>query len=245
MLMRATPKILTVALRRFDLKFHPTQTSNSRSMIACRVPLALLALTALFAACRKPAVETYRVPKEPTAQTPTPASPHTAGASTSAAPGGNAMANTPVATASGSGLTWTAPAHWKTKTGSAMRKGSYALTADGVTGEADMSITAFPGDVGGDLANLNRWRGQLQLPPVGQAEFDAQTQHLDRNDLHMTVVDITGKGQDGSPHRTLGAMVPHGGATWFFKLQGPEPIVAKEKTAFMAMLDTIKPAAAK
>ena len=107
--------------------------------------------------------------------------------------------------------------------------------------EADMAITAFPGDVGGDLANLNRWRGQIGLPAVGQAEFDRETQHLDRNGLHMTVVDIVGTGANAQ--RILGAMVPHQGATWFFKLSGPDALVAGQKKAFLALLDTIKPAA--
>ena len=107
--------------------------------------------------------------------------------------------------------------------------------------EADMAITAFPGDVGGDLANLNRWRGQIGLPAVGQAEFDRETQHLDRNGLHMTVVDIVGTGANAQ--RIIGAMVPHQGATWFFKLSGPDALVAREKVAFLALLDTVKPAA--
>ena len=37
------------------------------------------------------------------------------------------MANTPVATASGPGLTWSAPSHWKAKPASAMRKGSFVI----------------------------------------------------------------------------------------------------------------------
>lgn len=206
-------------------------------MIARCVPPALLALTALLTACGKPAVETYRVPKEaaPVASLP-------AMGGTMAAPGGNAMADTPVATANGAALSWTAPAHWKPKPGSAMRKGSYAVTREGIAGEADLSITAFPGDVGGDLANLNRWRSQIQLPPITQADFESSTQHVDRNDLHMTVVDIASSGADAQ--RILGAMIPVGGATWFFKLMGPEALVAQEKAAFTAFLDTIKPAPA-
>jgi hypothetical protein len=149
------------------------------------------------------------------------------------------MAGTQVATATGAALAWTAPAHWTAKTGSLMRKGSYAIKGDG--GEADMAITAFPGDVGGDLANLNRWRGQLQLPPVGQPEFAAATQHADHNGLHMTVADLAGTGANAQ--RILGAMVPYSGATWFFKMTGPEALVAREKAAFLAFLATVKPAA--
>ena len=151
------------------------------------------------------------------------------------------MANTPVATATGGDLTWKAPEHWKTKQGSAMRKGTYVATGDG--GEAELAITAFPGNVGGDLANLNRWRGQIKLPPVSEAEFESNVQRLERNGLKMVVVDIVGTGPSGKPERMLGAMVPHGGATWFFKMQGPDALVAKEKAAFMSLLDTVKPGA--
>lgn len=209
----------------------------------CRLTFpALVTLSLLAAGCQKEEVTAYRIPKEaapPHAHGPAQAAPGTAG-SAPAAPGAQAdMAGTPVATAGGANLQWTAPAHWAAKAGSAMRKGSYAIKGDG--GEADMAITAFPGDVGGDLANLNRWRGQIGLPPVGQAEFESSTQHLDRNGLHMTVVDIAGTGANAQ--RILGAMVPHGGATWFFKLTGPDALVAKEKPAFVAFLDTIKPPA--
>ena len=216
-------------------------------MIAPRASLAVFTMALLLSSCRKPAVESYRAAKDPVATAPEagaatmPAPPNAAPGAAASAPGGNAMANTAVATASGTGLTWTAPAHWIVKSGSAMRKGSYTVKGEG--GEADMSITAFPGDVGGDLANLNRWRGQIGLPPVSQAELESTTQHLDRNGLHMTVVDIAGTG--ATAQGILGAMVPHEGATWFFKLTGPAALVAKEKAAFAAFLDTVKPSAAK
>jgi hypothetical protein len=121
-----------------------------------------------------------------------------------------------------------------------MRKATYSVPGEG--GEAELTITAFPGDVGGELANLNRWRSQLQLPPIGQAELGSAAQRIERNGLRLTVVDIAGSG--ASPQRILGAMIPHDGSTWFFKLgPGPDKTVAKEKSAFTAFLDTIKPAA--
>lgn len=229
---------------RFDLNFPPNTSTNS-PLMNTRTPLLAAAMVILLgAACRKQDVTVYRVPKElAPAQSAPAAAPQGTSADASGAPhaAGTSgdMANTAVATATGAALTWTAPASWTAKTGSSMRKGSYAVKGDGA--EADMAITAFPGDVGGDLANLNRWRGQIQLPPVGQAEFEAATQHLDRNGLHMTVVDVAGTGANAQ--RILGAMVPFAGATWFFKLIGPDALVAKEKAAFMAFLDTIKPAA--
>ena len=212
-------------------------------MIARTVSPALLALTTLLTACNKPEVQSYRVPKETTGASAAAAgssvsgnAPAAPGAGGAAAPDGNSMAGTSVATAGGPGLTWTAPSHWQAKPGSAMRKGSFAISGDG--GEADVSITAFPGNVGGDLANLNRWRGQIQLPPISEGEFEAAAQRIERNGLRMTVVDLVGTVDNAQ--RILGAMIPHGGATWFVKVTGPDALVAREKTAFMAFLDTIK-----
>ena len=208
-------------------------------MNARRATLALVASSLLVSACRKQEITTYRVPKEAQPAAAPAATPAAAPAMPPMAGGGSNMANTAVATAGGSGLGWTAPAAWTAKPTGAMRKGS--STIKGAEGEGDLSITAFPGDVGGDLANLNRWRGQIQLPPVAQSEFEAATQHLDKNGLHLTFVDLVGTG--ATPQRILGVMVPFEGATWFFKLMGPDKVVAQEKTAFLQFIETIKPAA--
>ncbi|OHE88954.1 MAG: hypothetical protein A3G75_13035 [Verrucomicrobia bacterium RIFCSPLOWO2_12_FULL_64_8] len=151
--------------------------------------------------------------------------------STMPAAAGAGMAATPVPTASGPALTWTAPASWKTKTGSAMRRGSYAVP--GPEGEGDLSITAFPGDVGGDLANINRWRGQVGLPPVADVAGGAQT--IEAGTLKMLLVDAANNG-----NRILGTIVSRPGETWFFKLAGPDALVAREKPAFVAFLQTVK-----
>jgi len=151
------------------------------------------------------------------------------------------MAGTPVPTAAGAGLAWTAPADWKPKPASAMRKGSYAVPGDGGA-EADLSITAFPGDVGGEVANVNRWRNQLQLPPLSEADVAAVVTRVEHNGLTFTFVDVASAGAE-HPQRIVGAMVPFEGATWFFKLLGPATAVAQAKPAFEKFLATVKPSA--
>jgi hypothetical protein len=197
------------------------------------LPFTVVALL-LLSACRDPKVASYRVPKEKDTVMPPAAAAATAPANAPRA----TMANTAVTTADGPGLAWTAPAHWAAKPASAMRKGSYAITGEaGAT--ADLSITAFPGDVGGDLANVNRWRGQVQLPPLAAADLATATTHLDYNNLHLTFVDLTGNGPAGA-QRVLGAIIPVNGATWFFKLSGPVALVTREQAAFAAFLKTIR-----
>jgi hypothetical protein len=141
------------------------------------------------------------------------------------------MTSPSVPTVTDQPLVWTAPAGWAAKAASSMRKGSY--TIDGPEGAGDLSITAFPGDVGGNLANVNRWRGQLQLPPV--ADLAGAVQPLEANGLHMLVFEGANNG-----NRMLGVIVPRPGETWFFKLKGPDALVAREKPAFLEFLKTVR-----
>lgn len=184
-----------------------------------------LAIPFLLGGCRESKVESYRVKKDPE-----PAA-ITAKAAPAAAP---SMASTPVATAEGAGLSWTAPASWTSKAASSMRRGTFVIKgADGT--EAELAITAFPGDVGGDLANVNRWRGQLSLPPIPAGELEAALSRFTANGLNFAVVDLS-----AGPQRILGAIVPHAQSTWFFKLTGPDALVTREKPAFLAFLQTVR-----
>ena len=146
--------------------------------------------------------------------------------------GGAAMNSIPVATDGSASLVWQARADWQNKPGNAMRKGSYAV------GAAEVAITAFPGDVGGVLANVNRWRGQVGLDPLEEAGLAQATQALDSNGLHFVVVDAGPASAGGQ--RILAALLPWQGSTWFFKLTGPDDAVAAAKPAFLSFLRTVK-----
>jgi len=196
-----------------------------------RWPVLLLVLPFGLASCREAQVATYRIPKEN--DTPPPAAAAATPATMAADTGGLVVASTDAG-----GLTWTAPATWKAKPGSAMRKGSYTIGTEGGP-VADLAITAFPGDVGGDLANVNRWLGQLGRPPIAVAELAGVLTPLSGAGVAMQVVDLAG-GTADAPQRMLGAIVPHLGATWFFKLTGPDAVVAPEKAGFLEFLKTVK-----
>lgn len=198
----------------------------------------LALLFAILAGCRDNSVKAYRVPKEKAPELP-PAASATANDTNAPPPDmGGTMATTPVATAAGDGLTWTAPAGWEARQGSAMRKATYVITGDaGAT--AELAVTAFPGDVGGDLANVNRWRGQLGLPPISAAELPAALQRFESNGFKIAVADLAAS-SGNPPTRVLGGIVPFSGSTWFFKLTGPAPLIEREKSAFIDFLKTIK-----
>lgn len=214
---------------------------RSSHLAASAVVLAALSLTA----CRKDEIVTYRVVGESAPASAPAAAPATgtpeapfAGSAGASADAMAQMANTAVPTASGPGLAWTAPAGWTTGPEKPMRKATLLVPAEAGGAGAELAITAFPGSVGSDLDNVNRWRQQLGLAPIAEAELGSAMQHIDVGALHIDVVEIAG-GTGGQ--RTLTAIVPHAGAKWFFKLTGPDAVVQREKSNFLAFVQSIRP----
>jgi hypothetical protein len=167
---------------------------------------------------------TNDLPVNPPVGAPVPAAP------AATAEAGGMESSLPVQSEAGESLLWSAPAGWQVQTGNPVRKGSFAAG-----GGAEVAITAFPGDVGGVLANVNRWRQQAGLDPVDDAGLVQATAAIDSNGLHFVVVDAT----NGSAP-ILAALVPWNGGTWFFKLTGPAAAVAKARPDFLAFLRTVR-----
>ncbi len=72
------------------------------------------------------------------------------------------------------GFTWEKPDSWIPSRGSSMRLASFEVPFS--TGSGDLSIIELSGDGGGLMANVNRWRGQVGLRPLIEAEIKAQAQ---------------------------------------------------------------------
>jgi hypothetical protein len=120
---------------------------------------------------------------------------------------------------------WKVPADWRELPPGQMQTAKFALADN-----AEVTVAAFPGDVGGLLANVNRWRDQLGHPPVDAAELPRVTTRLDAGGTAATLVDITAENKQ---RRMIAVVLPRGEETWFFKLLGDEPAVAGAKNLFV------------
>jgi len=130
------------------------------------------------------------------------------------------------------GVRWTTPKGWTEAPANGMRVAT--LTPPAAHGKAEASVAAFPGDVGGELANVNRWRGQIALPPLAQADLPRARRALRCPLGKIALYDFTAGG--AAPARTVAGMIEVEGATWFFKLTGDARAVAADKPAFVRML---------
>src|SRR5690348_14275732 len=103
--------------------------------------------------CKDDRIVTYRLAKETAPMASVPPDPM-------ASAGGSAMPMLPgMAPAATPGqIHWRLPEGWQEQAPSAMRLGSFLIV--GKNGQkADVSVVPLTGDAGGDLANINRWRG--------------------------------------------------------------------------------------
>jgi len=122
---------------------------------------------------------------------------------------------------------WEVPTGWKPLRAGPMQVARFAVPArNGATGEVFVSV--FPNDTGGTLANVNRWRGQLKLKDVNEAELRSLVTSLDAALPNAVLVDITNNSQ-----QLIGAIVPRGGQWWFYKLLGDAAAVAPERDNFI------------
>ena len=125
-----------------------------------------------------------------------------------------------------------APEHWRQLPAGPMQQAKFQIVREGQSAEVTLSI--FPGDAGGLLANINRWRGQVGLKEAGPAELPTLAESLDAAGPGAKMVDLSGTdAKTGRPARLIGAIVPRGEQTWFYKLLGDAGVAGIEKPAFI------------
>jgi len=127
----------------------------------------------------------------------------------------------------------TAPEGWEKSEGSAMRVASFAIKGDdGAT--ADVSVIPLPGDSGSLLENVNRWRGQVQLPPLASPDDPALGAEMDgaAGKLFVTHMVSAEAVLDGKKAAISTAILKAEGVTWFFKVTGEASLVEANREKF-------------
>jgi hypothetical protein len=153
-------------------------------------------------------------------------------------------------------LEWDDPPGWRREQpSSSMRRAQYKVTKMGADpADAEMTVITFGGGMGGsNEANIQRWLGQLEQPDGRQTSEVAQRRSLTVQGMNVLIVEAPGRirgggsmmpGAPSTPGfdrgRLLAAIVETPNGPWFFKLTGGDETVSSARTAFEAMLRTIR-----
>jgi hypothetical protein len=135
---------------------------------------------------------------------------------------------------------WTVPSGWQSVAPSQFLLAQFMIQANGA--QAEVNVSQLAGEGGGLLANVNRWRRQLGLPPVSQEEdFSTMVDSLTVPGGQAQVVDFNGTNvKTGQSARLVGVVLPRNGQTWFYKLMGDPGVVAAQKDAFLKFIQSAR-----
>ena len=128
--------------------------------------------------------------------------------------------------------TWDLPAGWvQDKQARPMSVASFTIVKK--SAEATVTITPLPGPPK-LLGNINRWRGQVGLGELKSLD-DEPPQSIEVAGQSGSLVDLAGPDK-----HMIGVIATRGGDTWFYKMVGPNPLVAEQKAAFEGFVRSIR-----
>ena len=143
-------------------------------------------------------------------------------------------------------LKYTVPAGWQEKPATEIRVASFKIDENGK--QADVSVVPLGGMGGGDLANVNRWRGQVGLQPLTDDALAKLAEPVQVAGLAANLYDVVGNDTgEADVQRILGAILHREDTVWFFKITGEAALVEKQKPALIQFLKSLQfagPAAA-
>jgi len=143
-------------------------------------------------------------------------------------------------------LRWEVPEGWVTVS----RPGRYAtfIAGQGETA-VEVAITNFPGKVGGELLNINRWRRQVGAGPIDEAKLkELQTDSIRTFQVPGShdpwkLADLLGpvSTPDAQSKRMLVAyMLSESEHSWFIKVVGSAPAIDAQKQDFEQFVRSVR-----
>lgn len=126
-----------------------------------------------------------------------------------------------------------APEHWKS-----IPSGQFTLAKYQVADEDDSAVISVSTAGGSFKMNVDRWRGQLGLPPT-ESESDIEAETVTVNGHSGRRVRLDGK-KNGKDASIIVSMIQKGQSTWFFKLDGDTSLVDKETEAYDQFLSSVQ-----
>jgi hypothetical protein len=151
-------------------------------------------------------------------------------------PGATQTPNVPPPATPQAALKWSLPKGWSEAPGGGTMR---FATFKAPYAKVEATVVVLPGPAGGELANVNRWRGQIGLPALADEPSLAKSRTMLKTRAGaVNVYDFTSDGPTKS-RLVAGYISTPDGNTWFLKLTGDADAVAKAKPEFMTILGSL------
>jgi hypothetical protein len=204
----------------------------------------LAAVLASFAGCQEESVTHSRIVRAPESATPPAALPPAAAvpAPMAAPMAGGAMGSMgagevplPPKPMGAAKLDWSLPNSWTQSLTGGIR---YATLKPPGPGNLDVSVVVLAGPAGGELANVNRWRSQIGLPPLEEAALASARKSIASKAGAVALYDFTSEGVQKT--RLVAGLLVANDNTWFFKMTGDAEAAGKALPEFTHLLQSLR-----
>ena len=137
-------------------------------------------------------------------------------------------------------IIWVIPETWIEQEKTQFRVSSYKVPfGDNPTIFGDFSVVKFPGDAGGVLANVNRWRDQLDLKPIGIDRLASLLIAVDHPFLSISFLELHSNKSITDTESMYVAFFIFNEHSYFFKLVGSSNVLAAHYDVFIGILKSI------
>jgi hypothetical protein len=147
------------------------------------------------------------------------------------------VATPPPAPIAPAGIVWQVPAGWTAEATTPM----LLARLQAGNGGALVKVSSFAVNNFGTLElNLNRWRGEVGLPPVSGSDVkDAPETQIGAR--AWKIFDFVGPQSAGADRkRSIVGQTQQGNDVYFFKISGPAPSIEQQKAAFEQFLASVR-----
>jgi hypothetical protein len=141
-------------------------------------------------------------------------------------------------------MVWDVPEGWTRRAEPGQMR---VATFDAGSGDdaLEIAVSTLGGGGGGLLANINRWRGQIGLAPIEDADIDSRLEHISESALHAVYVDLQSDEGAAEPQRIIGAVIDDSaGGVWFVKATGDPTLLESHAAKIRAFAASFREEAA-
>jgi hypothetical protein len=133
-----------------------------------------------------------------------------------------------------SSLQYDAPESWVPVESGGMRRAAFQV----IEGErqVEISVTEVPGSVEDLLLNVNRWRRQVQLGAITEAELEKTVSRIQVAGMPGHYVELLGAEDASQRQAVVRVLAGRDGRTWMFSLTGDADLAMREKARFQGFI---------
>jgi hypothetical protein len=135
-------------------------------------------------------------------------------------------------------ITYTTPDGWSATEASGMRRAAFEVI-DGKQ-KVEITVITLPQSGGERLANVNRWRNQIQMKDTTAQQLAKDLKKIPMASATGDFVELVGPAEATSRQAILAVLTDVEGSTWFFKLMGEADLAVRERERFLAFVQSVK-----